>query len=439
MKNFPLLAGLSIVAVFPVDPARAIDAVQVGSGFSNPIFVTAPAGDASRLFVVQQGGAIRILNLASGTVNATPFLTVTGISTGGERGLLGMAFHPDYATNGKFYVNVTNSSGNTEIREYTVSANPNVANSAGNVILTFTQPFSNHNGGWLGFGPNDGFLYIASGDGGDGNDPFNNAQNLNSLLGKMLRIDVNSDAFPTNSNKDYAIPPGNPFILGGGAPEVWSYGLRNPYRASFDRLTGDLYIGDVGQSSREEIDFQSAGSDGGENYGWRAREGTIDNPGVGDPAPPGAIDPIYDYSRGSGIFQGETVIGGYVYRGELMPEFQGTYFFGDYFDGKVWSFNYDGTSRTNLTSWTADLGSPFGSFAAVTSFGEGGTGELYVTGFNGNIYQIIPEPAVGGLIGFGVCALALRALKRKPKARKVNTSARWDPRVRPRRQCRLPH
>lgn len=405
---------LAFFCAFVAESAIAAQAVRIATGFSQPIFATAPAGDTSRLFIAEQGGAIKILNLASGTVNSTPFLNITGITTGGERGLLGLAFHPNYATNGKFYVNLTNASGNTEIREYTVSANPNVANTAGNVIMTYTQPFSNHNGGWLGFGPNDGYLYIASGDGGSGNDPQNNAQNLGSMLGKILRIDVNSDAFISDANRDYALPASNPFLgTSGAAPEIWSYGLRNPWRASFDRLTGDFYIGDVGQSAREEIDFQPAGSDGGENYGWRAREGSIDNSAVGDPAPAGAISPIYDYSRGSGAFQGETVVGGYVYRGSLVPELQGAYFFADYIDGKIWSFRYDGVTRTDLTNWTQALGPNIGSFGNISSFGESSTGELYITSLNGSIFQIVPEPSALFLCGLGAAALVWGARRRK--------------------------
>lgn len=418
MKTSPWLAGILALAVFRPNPAMALDAIQVGSGFSSPIFATSPAGDTSRLFVVEQGGTIKILNLASGTANATPFLTVTGLSTGGERGLLGLAFHPNYASNGKFYVKLTNASGNAEIREYTVSANPNVANtSSQRLILGYNQPASNHNGGWIGFGPNDGYLYISAGDGGGGNDDgpghtagTGNAQDITSnLLGKILRVDVNTDDFITDAARNYGIPASNPFVGITGDDEIWAYGLRNPWRASFDRETGDMYIGDVGQAAREEIDFQAANTPGGRNYGWRAREGTIDNGAVSDPAPPGAIDPIYDYTRGGGTFQGETVVGGYVYRGSLMPELQGTYFFGDYMEGRIWSFKYDGVNRTNLTSWTVDLGAPFGAFGAVTSFGEGATGELYITSFNGSIYQIVPEPAAAGLLGLGLLVFALRA------------------------------
>lgn len=413
MKTFPWF--LCAAVVLSIESSKAAQAVRVGTGFSQPLFATAPAGDMSRLFVVEKGGAIKILNLTTGVTNPTPFLSLS-VSTQSERGLLGLAFHPDYATNGKFYVNLTNLAGNTEIREYTVSSDPNVANTSGNLIMTYTQPFDNHNGGWLGFGPNDGYLYIASGDGGSGNDPQNNAQNLSSPLGKMLRVDVNSDQFTSDANRDYAIPATNPFITTpNAAPEIWAYGLRNPWRNSFDRLTGDFYIGDVGQNTREEINFQSADSAGGQNYGWRPREGSGDNPGVGDPAPAGAVNPIYDYTRGNGNFQGESVTGGYVYRGTLAPELQGQYFFGDFVDRKIWSFTYseDGGTVTGLTSWTQALGQTFGN---ISSFGEGGTGELYIVEYNGSIYQVIPEPGTMALGGAGLLLLAWRGRGQKRNA-----------------------
>jgi glucose/arabinose dehydrogenase len=327
---------------------------RVATGLSNPMFVTHAPGDSSRLFIAQRSGAIRILNLNTGVLQPAPFLSMSGINTAGEGGFLGLAFHPDYSNVGmpgfgKFYVSITTDGSplTSRIREFQVSAaDPNLANPASlREILSFAQPQSNHNGGWIGFSPGDKYLYMSTGDGGGGDDSggghtagTGNAQDTtNNLLGKMLRIDINGDDFPADANRNYAIPPTNPFRAGVGNPaddvgddEIWSYGLRNPFRASFDRLTGDLWIGDVGQSAREEIDFQSAGSPGGENYGWRLREGRIATPsgGVGGPAPPGNVEPVYDYNRNNDQFGGTVVTGGYLYRGP-DPSVQGKYFFLD--------------------------------------------------------------------------------------------------------------
>ena len=282
----------------------------VVSGSSIPVFVTAPPKDSKRLFVVEKGGRIRIFDLIAGSLLPTPFLALTDLSSGDEQGLLGLAFHPKFETNGLFYVNFTDGSGATNVREYRVSAgNPNVANpTSARTLLIIPQPFANHNGGWIAFGP-DELLYIAMGDGGSANDPGNRAQNLGELLGKMLRIDVNGDDFPTEPGRNYKIPPTNPFVGKPGArPEIWAYGLRNPWRCSFDRKTGDLYIADVGQGSREEINFQPAASKGGENYGWRFEEGTLAT-GL-DPIPAGIAltNPIFEYTHAA---HGErAIIGG---------------------------------------------------------------------------------------------------------------------------------
>jgi glucose/arabinose dehydrogenase len=393
--------------------ASALDLVRVGSGFSGPLFAASSGGSANELFVVEKGGAIKILNTSTGITNATPFLTIPGVNTDGEGGLLGLAFHPDYATNGKFYVDLINAAGDTEVREYTVSSNPAVADpNSGRLILSIDQPtgLTNHKAGWIGFSPTDGNLYIAAGDGGSGNDPSNNGQNTNVLLGKMLRIDINTSGV----GPAYTIPEDNPFASGGGAPEIWAYGLRNPFRNSFDRLTGDFYIADVGQGAREEVNFQAADSEGGENYGWRLREGTIPTPGVGGNLP-GATDPIYDYTRGSGPFQGETVIGGYVYRGGLIPELEGTYFFGDFIDSKIWSFKNINGTVTELTDWTADLQPSIGSLSNPSAFGEGADGELYIVSNNGDVFKIVhvvPEPTTWILLSLGVGVWLLGAVAR---------------------------
>lgn len=380
----------------------------VGSGFSAPVFVTAAPNDPSRLFVVEQGGAIRVIDKTTGQTNATPFIQVPDVHFSGESGLLGLAFHPNYAVNGKFYVNVIDSTTrNTQVWEYSVSSNPNVANvGSGRLVLTVEQPsgLTNHKGGWMGFG-GDGNLYIATGDGGGGNDPNNFAQNTNSLLGKMLRITVDPSA--SSGGPLYTIPSGNPFASGGGAAEIWAYGLRNPFRNSFDRQTGDLWIADVGQGLREEINYQAAGSAGGANYGWRPLEGSQDNPNVPDAAPGNAVGPVYDYGRGSDIFQGESVIGGYVYRGDLIPELQGKYVFGDFVDGKAWAFTLNGDGEvTDLISLTGDLGAA--ALNGLASFGEDANGELYfVSVINGEIYQVVPEPSSFLLLAGGLAAVVL--------------------------------
>ena len=327
----------------------------------------------------------------------------------GEQGLLGMAFDPNYATNGKFYLNFTVpggafGNGVTHVSQFTVSANPDIADpNSERILLRFDHPQANHNGGWIGFSPRAGDannLYIATGDGGGGNDqgtghiePGGNAQNLTTLLGKMLRIHVNSTA------GTYTIPPNNPFIgVTGARGEIWAFGLRNPFRNSFDRQTGRMFIGDVGQGTREEIDVQQATNPGGgENYGWRVREGSIQNPAYpGTPTPPGAIDPIFDYPRSVG----QTVIGGYVYRGQRIQNLRGLYVFADYLGpdsgpgtGQVFSLNYDGTGVSNFQNITSQLfPTSVGGFALSnpSSLGEDANGELYITDIgNGSVFKIV--------------------------------------------------
>ncbi len=362
---------------------------------SAPVFVTHAPGDVGRLFVVQQGGTIQILDLQTGQLNATPFLTIDDVFTGEfEAGLLGLAFHPDYANNGKFYVNLSVDSATadagfaTHIREYTVSADPDVAD-AGSVreILRFDQPYRNHNGGWIGFSPIDHFLYIASGDGGSAGDPQGNGQNLGTLLGKMLRIDVDGDDFAADPNANYAIPSSNPFVGTSGArEEIWAYGLRNPWRDSFDALTGDLWMGDVGQGAREEINFQPFTSTGGSNYAWNRREGTL--PYNGGASLPGDVEPVYDYPR-TGDFGGRSVVGGYVYRGQI-GEFAGKYIFSDTASNNIWMFD-PGDERNSVQRINdvliPDAGMIGGGFDIV-SFGEDGSGNLYLVQLDGEIHKI---------------------------------------------------
>lgn len=364
-----------------------IKAKRVADGLSNPLFVAYVPGDYNRVFIVEQCGQIKILT--GGGILPTPFLNISLKTTcGGEQGLLGLAFHPDYASNGQFFVDYTDLSGTTTIARYTVSANPNVANMSEEKLLTISQPFVNHNGGWIAFGA-DGYLYIAMGDGGSGNDPDNRGQDITSqLLGKLLRIDVNGDDFPADATKNYAIPSTNPFAGVTGDDEIWAYGLRNPWRNSFDRLTHDLYIADVGQSEVEEIDFQPASSAGGENYGWRCMEGTSCTGLTGCTCnAPSLIPPIHTYTH-AGL--NCSITGGYVYRGCAIPGQEGAYFFADYCSNTIWSFRYDGVNQTEFTDRTVELTPDIGSISSITSFGEDAYGEIYICDQGGEVFKIIP-------------------------------------------------
>jgi glucose/arabinose dehydrogenase len=331
-----------------------------------------------------------------GHVLTTPVLTVTGVDHSGsnERGLLGMAFHPDYATNGYFYVYLSRRLEPNQIRRYTVSANPNVADPASmQIVMTMADPFSNHNGGWMGFGPRQ-LPLVACGDGGSGNDPLGNAQNKASLLGKILRLDVDNDAFPGDPNTNYAIPAGNPFAGAGdpGADEVFHYGLRNPWRDSFDRLTGDLYIGDVGQNAFEELDRAPAGSVG-LNFGWACMEANSCRATAACTCNDVALTPpIHSYP----LYVGGTlaIMGGYVYRGTELCGMQGTYFFADYGSGAIWSTPTPGP--VHITTRTTQLDPPGTlSIASISSFGEDANGELYICDRSGGeVFKIVPGALV---------------------------------------------
>lgn len=376
--------------------SHAIELQRIATGFDQPLYVTAPKGDSGRLFVLEKNsGNVKIIQLATGQILDQPFLTVGRLSTQSERGLLGLAFHPDYTANGEFFVSVTNQNGDSEIRRYRRSANPNRAdNNSEEVLLTIPQFAANHNGGWIGFGA-DGYLYISSGDGGGGNDPEQNGQDLTTLLGAMLRIDVNGDDFPSDDARNYRIPASNPFIntvVDGvpARPEIWAYGLRNPWRASFDRQTGDLLIADVGQGAREEVNFQSASSAGGENYGWRLREGEIATPSVGGARPPDNREPIYTYRRSGSEFAGTSITGGYRYRGPIT-EIVGAYFFADFANGRIWSLVPSNDGFSQLTFWSDRLTPNQGQVNNVASFGEDAVGNLYVVDFDGDIFKFISQ------------------------------------------------
>ncbi len=390
-----LLAGgaVGITAARAEIPLRTMRVVE---GLARPVFVTAAPGDRTRLFIVEQRtgatGRIRIYDRVGGTLLTQPFLSINPVSTGSEQGLLGLAFHPDFASNGFFYVNFTDAAGTTVVRRYRVSANPNVADAASAYpILSIPQPFSNHNGGWLGFGP-DGYLYIATGDGGSANDPGNRAQDITSqLLGKLLRIDVDRDDFPADATRNYGIPPTNPFVGVIGDDEIWAYGLRNPWRCSFDRLTGDLWIADVGQGAWEEVNFQPAGAAGGRNYGWRCMEGLACTglSGCTCNAPTLTL-PVHVYSHAVGC----SITGGYVYRGGRICGLAGTYFFADYCSAQIWTFRLVGGVVTDFRNRTAEL-DPDGTgpltIGAISSFGEDADGELYICSLDGAVFQVVPN------------------------------------------------
>ncbi len=409
MLKFAIAASMSLCAgafaqvttqaIGPATDARPLQAMQ------------SPGDQTTRLFLVEQRlgslqtGRIRIFK--NGAFNATPFLQVSPVSTADEQGLLGMAFHPNYATNGKFYINYTGTGGTTFIDEYTVSANPDVADAASRrQILSYAQPFDNHNGGWIDFGP-DGYLYISSGDGGSGNDPGNRAQTINNagatqFLGKLLRLDVNGDDFPADPAKNYRIPPTNTFgVAGNPGAEIWAYGLRNPWRPSFDKLTGDLWIADVGQDQFEEVNFQPAGAAGGRNYGWRCMEGFNCTGLSGCTCNAASLTlPLFQY-RHSGTAipptnaNGCSITGGFVYRGCAIPSIAGLYIFGDYCTGRIFAYN----RTTNTATQLLQMG------LGLTSFGEDNDGELYFcmrgSGSNGSLLKLVPTTAITDCNGNG--------------------------------------
>jgi glucose/arabinose dehydrogenase len=412
-----LVAALAAAVTAPVLAQTAIDTKRIiSTGLVFPTFITHAPGDDTRLFVLEKAGRIRIVNLATNTLLATSFLDIDPLVSGGasvsdEQGLLGLAFDPDYATNGQFYVYYTGS-GTNNVARYTVSANPNVANTTGVIMMTWTDPFTNHNGGWMDFGP-DGNLYISTGDGGSANDPGNRAQNLTDRNGKIHRIK------PTvgGASPYYTVPASNPFVGGATTADdtVWAYGLRNAWRCSFDRDTGDLWIADVGQNAVEEINFQAAGTGAGRNYGWRCTEGTSNTGLTGCTfGSPTLTAPIHTYTHVAGTTGGYSLTGGYVYRGCRIPDLQGTYFFADYVNANIWTFRYNAATNTksefqnrNSTLGTSVEGGVVNQYA---TFGEDANGELYIADHGGQIYKIIPAsgdgpcappPAPGDLNGDG--------------------------------------
>ena len=347
---------------------------EIATGLAFPLYLTAPPGDP-RLFIVEKGGALRVVK--AGVLLPTPFLDLSAqVSGGAEQGLLGLAFAPDYATSGRFYVHYTDPAGDTRVSSFLVSADPDVADPASEtVLLAVDQPFANHNGGQIAVGP-DGYLYIGLGDGGGSGDPSGTGQSLADLLGAILRIDP-AGGMP------YAVPADNPFVgVAGASPEIWSYGLRNPWRFSFDRATGDLWIGDVGQNQWEEIDLATVadGAGRGVNFGWSVMEGRHCVSGDGCDTGRFAL-PVLEYGHGTGC----SVSGGYVYRGSAIPALQGHYFYADFCQGFVRSLRMEGGAIAEEADWPTLR--PGGS---VPSFGEDSAGELYLLAADGRVLKIVP-------------------------------------------------
>jgi glucose/arabinose dehydrogenase len=387
----------------------SIEAVRVATGLALPLYVCAPPGDTGRIFIAEQHGAIKILDFHTNTVLPTPFLDIAAeVGQGQGTGILGMTFDPNYATNGHFYVSYTTTTGGvfgkgqSHIARFTVSADPNVADPNSEVsVLTFDQTQVSHNADWIGFSPrpgDQGNLYICSGDGGGSEDhdtghkqPDGNGQSTQTLLGKLLRIHIEDDG-------TYTIPPDNPFFGSETEKqEIFAWGLRNPFRASFDPRTGNMFIGDVGEMDREEVDvIPKSNPGGGENFGWRYREGFIQNPFYADrPPPPDAVDPIIDYEHET---TGQCVIGGYVYRGRKVRDLRGLYVFGDCFgpeggdfSGRIFTLLYKNGVASNFTDITSQLfPTRVGGYTltGVTSLGEDASGEIYITTIGGDVFKI---------------------------------------------------
>ena len=383
-------AAPSAATPLPSTPGSTIPPLQSGpdrlrlelvtAGLVDPIGITNAGDGSGRLFVNERGGRIMVIE-AAGSLRAEPFVDLSGrVVPGGERGLLGLAFHPDFEQNGRLFVHYSRAGdGATVVSELRASPDRATADPSERVVLTHAQPFANHNGGQLAFGP-DGYLYIGLGDGGSGGDPFGNAQNPDVLLGKILRLDVDG---PPTANRGYAIPPDNPYATegttpGGGLPEIWALGLRNPWRFSFDLRLGDLYIGDVGQGAWEEIDRQPADSTGGENYGWNLMEGRHCFQDGCDQT--GYVKPIAEYPTSSGC----AVTGGYVYRGTDQPDLQGVYVLADYCSGVVFTLQVDEGTITPKQVLESGLN--------VSALGEDQEGELYLADLvGGGIYRVLVD------------------------------------------------
>jgi Ca2+-binding RTX toxin-like protein len=379
-------AGNDVLHGYSAGANGVITSTSIASGISQPVAGAAAASDPGFLYIVEKASGI-IWRVNDDTGARTQFLDIPNgeFTSGGERGVLGLAFHPDYASNGRYFVFLTDTTGDLQVREYHRSSNPAVSETSFTVIWETPHPGQeNHNGGWIGFSPTDGYLYISTGDGGGGDDPNNNSQNLDSLLGKILRIDVNSDGFPADANRNYAIPAGNPFVGVTGADEIWAYGLRNPWRMAFDPRNGDLYIGDVGQSQREEVDFIANGT-GGLNFGWRIMEGSLPYlsgpPGSPPAGHPSLILPVYEYGRSVGT----TITGGEVYTGP-NANFVGQYVFSDFGSDRLFTLRMSGGVAVDAADRNIQISGPVPS--NVVDFVTGTDGALYAIGIGGTIWRL---------------------------------------------------
>lgn len=378
-------------------PTISLEQVNIGS-LSSPVHLTHAGDGSGRIFIVERAGRIRLLK--NGSLQATPFLDISDhVRSGGEEGLLSVAFPPDYAQRKRFYVYYTQTDGDNVVARFRTSTNPDLADTASEQqILELPHPIqSNHNGGQLAFGP-DGYLYIGPGDGGGGGDPYGNAQNPASLLGKILRIDVEgqipttppSQAYKvylplisSDTGLPYSVPPDNPFFAQPGyRPEIWAMGLRNPWRFSFDRTTGDLYIADVGQNEWEEVNFQPASSAGGENYGWNTLEGShCYSPASGCTPPANYSPPVAEYPHGANDSNGCSITGGFVYRGATYTDMQNIYFYADFCQGKIWGLQFENSAWQSQLLLDTDY--------QPSSFGEDESGEVYLVRLSGQIYRLI--------------------------------------------------
>lgn len=362
----------------------------ISSDFERPVWAGMPEGSNGKLWVMEQAGKIWIMDLTTGKKSAKPFLDIESKVTrkGNEQGLLGLAFAKDYADTGRYYVNYNDKDDQTCIVRFTSKDRITTDPESGEMLMRYKQSFRNHNGGWIGFGP-DGMLYIGNGDGGAANDPEDCGQRMDTYLGKILRIDV-------SPKTGYQVPKDNPFIGKEGVkPEIWAYGVRNPWRCSFDRKTGDFWMADVGQNKWEEINFMPKGEGAGANYGWRLREGFIKTPAkgkkeVGGDKPEDNVDPVYVYEHGSGPTQGLSVTGGYVYRGSI-PSLQGRYIFADYQIPRIWSFKLDDGKAVDFQNHSDDWKPNRGGFNLISAFAEDNQGELFVISLSGSVYKVVEQ------------------------------------------------
>ena len=399
--NFLLISPMlkQILFIFPIllfGQSPSLSSIEIADGFKKPLFITSYPTDSNLLYVVEQAG--RIIVIENGEKLKRPFLdikkqVVNPSRPGDERGLLGFAFHPNHTKNGKFYINYMNNDGYTVVSEFTVKNKQRANHSSERILFDLKQPFSNHNGGHMAFGP-DGYLYISIGDGGKSGDPNNAGQDLNTIFGKVIRIDVNQTP--------YGIPKSNPYYgQENKRGEIWAWGLRNVWRFSFDRKNGDIFYGDVGQNKWEEINYEPAKSKGGVNYGWRIMEARHCYNPEDNCNESGLTQPILEYPNDANYMRtltgmdqpdvdGCSVTGGYVYRGKQIKGLQGTYLFGDYCSGNVWSFKVENGKAVEFQNRTEEINLAEGEFTNyISSFGEDADGELYIIDYNGGVYKII--------------------------------------------------